>query len=127
MLDETLEKEGRVFSKHNAGIVNLISQELGINAKSIIDFDLYFADSNPSCFVGLNNDFISSPRLDNLFSSFHGTNGVMQPSSQSLKSRTQASSSTLPPYLTTRKWVLNQLRVQDRQSSSSRCSGSISY
>ena len=45
---------------------------MGIEAESIIDFDLYFADSNPSSYVGLDEDFISSPRLDNLFSSFYG-------------------------------------------------------
>jgi len=33
--------------------------------------DLFFADSQKSDFVGLNEDFISSPRLDNLFSSFY--------------------------------------------------------
>ena len=72
LLDQHLEQEGEVFSKHNAGLVKLISDQLNIPSKSIIDFDLYFADSNPSGYVGLNEDFISSPRLDNLFSSWHG-------------------------------------------------------
>jgi aspartyl aminopeptidase len=44
-----------------------------LKPEKIIDFDLYFADGNPSQLVGLNEDFISSPRLDNLFSSYHGT------------------------------------------------------
>ena len=63
-----------MFSKHNAGIIKLISDELKVAPQKIVDFDLYFADSNPSGYVGLNEDFISSPRLDNLFSSFHGKN-----------------------------------------------------
>jgi len=50
----------------------LISEETSIHPNKIIDFDLYLADSNPSSLVGLNQDFISSPRLDNLFSSYHG-------------------------------------------------------
>jgi len=49
----------------------MISDDLGISPKDIVDFDLYFADSNPACLVGMNQDFISSPRLDNLFSSYH--------------------------------------------------------
>ncbi len=51
----------------------MICKDLDLNAEKIIDFDLTFADGNPSQLVGLNQDFISSPRLDNLFSSYHGT------------------------------------------------------
>ena len=72
LLNEHLANEGKIFSKHNEGIVRLISSEIGISADKIIDFDLAFSDSNPSQLVGLNQDFISSPRLDNLFSSYHG-------------------------------------------------------
>ena len=54
LLDQHLEGEAAVFSKHNAGLVKLISDQLKIPAASIIDFDLYFADSNPSRYVGLN-------------------------------------------------------------------------
>lgn len=73
LLNEHLVNEGKIFSKHNEGIVRLISSEIGISADKIIDFDLAFSDSNPAQLVGLNQDFISSPRLDNLFSSYHGT------------------------------------------------------
>lgn len=52
----------------------MISSEIGVVPEKIIDFDLCFADGNPSQLVGLNQDFISSPRLDNLFSSYHGKN-----------------------------------------------------
>lgn len=40
--------------------------------------DLYFADSQDSSYVGLNEDFISSPRLDNLFSSFFGLTTLIE-------------------------------------------------
>lgn len=73
LLEKHLHVEGKIFSKHNEGIVRLVSSELGLKSEKIIDFDLCFADGNPSQLVGLNQDFISSPRLDNLFSSFHGT------------------------------------------------------
>lgn len=71
-IEEALDKTAKIFSKHDEGIVKLICDETGIKAEDIIDFDLYFADSNPSSYTGLHEDFISSPRLDNLFSSFHG-------------------------------------------------------
>lgn len=77
-LQQHIEEEGKIFSKHNAGIVKLIADDLNIPAKDIVDFDLYFADANPSCLVGLNQDFISSPRLDNLFSSYHCKQSIIQ-------------------------------------------------
>lgn len=78
LLDQHLEQEGKVFSKHNAGLIKLISDQLNIPAKDIHDFDLYFADANPSGYVGLNDDFISSPRLDNLFSSWHALQSLVE-------------------------------------------------
>lgn len=52
-------------------MIDLISTDLGIKPEDIVDMDLFFADSQKSDFVGLNDDFISSPRIDNLFSSFY--------------------------------------------------------
>lgn len=52
-------------------MIDLISTEIGVKPEDILDLDLFFADSQKSDFVGLNEDFISSPRLDNLFSSFY--------------------------------------------------------
>ena len=74
-----IQEEANIFKKHNGRLVSLISEETGISPDSIIDFDLYFADGNPSSYVGLDGDFISSPRLDNLFSSFHGKQSLTQP------------------------------------------------
>ncbi|MBO4663921.1 MAG: M18 family aminopeptidase [Bacteroidaceae bacterium] len=47
-------------------LVNIIEKEAGINAKDIIDFDLYLYDTTPACLFGLNNEFISAGRLDDL-------------------------------------------------------------
>jgi len=58
------------LSKHDEALIDLISTDIGVKAEDILDLDLFFADSQKSDFVGLNEDFISSPRLDNLFSSF---------------------------------------------------------
>lgn len=51
--------------------MQIICQDSQITPESIVDFDLCFADAQPSSYFGLDDDFISSPRLDNLFSSFH--------------------------------------------------------
>jgi aspartyl aminopeptidase len=59
-------------------LVDLIASDLGINADTIQNLDLYMADSNPACYFGLNDEFISSPRLDNLCSSFHSLNALME-------------------------------------------------
>ena len=76
-IKEAIEKESPIFKKHNGGLIDLISKEIEVKPENIIDFDLYFADANPSSYFGLHEDFISSPRLDNLFSSFHGTYSVI--------------------------------------------------
>ena len=47
-------------------LVRLIANELQIEKDQIIDFDLYLYDTTPACLVGLNNEFISSGRLDDL-------------------------------------------------------------
>lgn len=47
-------------------LVNLISGELNVDKSEILDFDLSLYDTTPACLFGLNNEFISSGRLDDL-------------------------------------------------------------
>lgn len=47
-------------------LARLISKELNINAEDILDYDLYLYDTTPACKVGLNEEFISAGRLDDL-------------------------------------------------------------
>jgi len=56
----------------------LIATDLGVKPESILDFDLYISDANPASYVGLNDEFISSPRLDNLYSSFHSLISIIE-------------------------------------------------
>lgn len=53
------------FEKGNL-LVNLICEELNIEQKDILDFDLYLADTAPACTFGIHDEFISSGRLDDL-------------------------------------------------------------
>lgn len=57
--------------KSPASVVKgLISTELGCLEEDVIDFDLCFADSHDTDIVGVYDEFISGPRMDNLYSSF---------------------------------------------------------
>ncbi|MBQ0020270.1 MAG: M18 family aminopeptidase [Bacteroidales bacterium] len=47
-------------------LMNVITEELGIEASEVLDFDLYLYDSTPACTVGVHNEFISAGRLDDL-------------------------------------------------------------
>lgn len=47
-------------------LLNIIARELQVEKDAILDFDLYLYDTTPACLVGLNNEFISAGRLDDL-------------------------------------------------------------
>lgn len=61
--------------------MNLIAKETGINSSDIVDLDLSFCDANPATLVGLNQEFISSPRIDNQVSSFFALKAITNPDS----------------------------------------------
>lgn len=47
-------------------LMDILTSELGVLEKDILDFDLYLYDTTPGCFVGAHNEFISAGRLDDL-------------------------------------------------------------
>ena len=47
-------------------LMNVITGELGVKAQDILDFDLYLYDTTPPCTFGLEQEFISAGRLDDL-------------------------------------------------------------
>ena len=63
-------------------LVNLICDELGkerpVEAKDILDFDLYLADATPACTFGMHDEFISSGRLDDLSMCYAGLEAMLQ-------------------------------------------------
>ena len=58
IVNDALEKENM--------LVKVIGDEIGLDIKDIIDFDLYLYDTTPACTFGIHNEFISSGRLDDL-------------------------------------------------------------
>lgn len=47
-------------------LLNEIASRLEVSPEDILDFDLYLYDTTPACKVGLNKEFISAGRLDDL-------------------------------------------------------------
>ena len=58
LINEELEKD--------ALLVNAVAQELGVNKEEILDFELFLYEYEKGCIMGLNNEFISCGRLDDL-------------------------------------------------------------
>ena len=52
-------------------------QTQGIQAASVIDYDLSFYDTQPAALIGLNKEFIAGARLDNLLSCFVGLKALL--------------------------------------------------
>lgn len=47
-------------------LLRIVAEELAVDCEQIIDFDLMLYDTTPACAVGLNNEFVTSGRLDDL-------------------------------------------------------------
>lgn len=47
-------------------LVRLVADALGCKVEDILDFDLSLYDTTPACLVGMNDEFVTSGRLDDL-------------------------------------------------------------
>ena len=63
-------KEVEKKPKHHPVLLDIIANEIGCKVCDIRDFELSVVDTQPSCFGGARDEFIFSPRLDNLLSCF---------------------------------------------------------
>jgi aspartyl aminopeptidase len=59
----------QVEQKHFTTFLDRIASDLEINVDQIVDFELSAYDSHRPAIFGLHNEFVASPRLDNLASS----------------------------------------------------------
>lgn len=82
---EQFDSVQHVISRHSESLVELIANELNVELKDIEDFELSLFDHQKSIIGGLNDEFIFSPRLDNLTSCFTATTSLIENASQNLK------------------------------------------
>lgn len=84
-----------------AGIVNdtlsagdtlprLLADELRVDMGDILDFDLSLYDTTPACLVGINSEFISSGRLDDLSMCHAALSALLASEGQSAMTRVMA-------------------------------------
>ncbi|KAL1961773.1 hypothetical protein VTN77DRAFT_1060 [Rasamsonia byssochlamydoides] len=80
---DATEKEGNVAplkamtERHHPYLIELIASDLGAEPADILDFELILFDTQKSCLGGLLEEFIFSPRLDNLNMSFCAVKGLI--------------------------------------------------
>ncbi|TFL05716.1 aspartyl aminopeptidase [Pterulicium gracile] len=59
-----------IQDNHHPALLEVLSQELSVAPEQIHDFELCLYDTQPAVLGGIENEFIFSPRMDNLVSSF---------------------------------------------------------
>ncbi|KAK4689537.1 aspartyl aminopeptidase, partial [Tremellales sp. Uapishka_1] len=62
--------------RHHPMLLAALADELGCSIGDIQDFELSLYDTQPSAVGGLSNEFIFSPRIDNLMTSFSSIEGL---------------------------------------------------
>jgi len=67
---------------HNASLVKLISEKLGITKEEIRGFELSVCPYQDAVIGGINDEFIFSARLDNLMSAFCGLEALVETSTE---------------------------------------------
>ena len=70
LINKNFEKEGY--------LERIILEKTGIKKEDIIDFDLYLYATEKGCLLGANEEFMSSPKLDNLASVYTGIIGLVE-------------------------------------------------
>ena len=64
--------------RHHPYLIDIIAQHAGVETDSVVDFELVLYDTQKSCLGGLNDEFIFSPRLDNLNMTYCSVMGLIE-------------------------------------------------
>ncbi|OAX42203.1 peptidase M18, aminopeptidase I [Rhizopogon vinicolor AM-OR11-026] len=65
-----------IQGNHHTALLSVLADELSVAPEEIHDFELSLYDTQPSVLGGINNEFIFSPRMDNLVSSFCAVDAI---------------------------------------------------
>lgn len=63
--------------RHHPHLIDVVAENAGVEPAQIVDFELVLYDTQKSCLGGLNDEFIFSPRLDNLCMTFCSVQGLI--------------------------------------------------
>lgn len=75
---EEFESIQNVIVRHSKSLIDVIAKELNVSHTAIEDFELVLYDTQKSVLGGINDEFIFSPRLDNLETCYCATTGLIQ-------------------------------------------------
>ncbi|XP_041637418.1 aspartyl aminopeptidase [Cheilinus undulatus] len=64
--------------KHHPALVKVLCSELGVEPEALLDFELCLTDTQPGALGGVYEEFIYSPRLDNLHSCYCALQGLLE-------------------------------------------------
>ncbi len=59
-------------------LINLVADQLGVDASEILDFDLSLYDTTPACLLGASDEFITSGRLDDLSMAYSAMTALLE-------------------------------------------------
>lgn len=72
---------GEDFKKEGY-LKNLVAEEMGVTAEDIIDYDLYLYEYEKGCFTGVDEEFLSTGRLDNLSMFYSSLRAILSSESE---------------------------------------------
>lgn len=64
--------------RHHPYLIDIIAQHAGVEADGVVDFELVLYDTQKSSLGGINDEFIFSPRLDNLNMTYCSVLGLIE-------------------------------------------------